>query len=281
MKRIIAILGSTRLFLILLGLLLIGAGIAVFSPGFSGTVPFILVLALMEINLLLCTLPRLVRRRTLSLVKLAPDIIHLGIAFVLAGGIVSFTFRVEERYFISTGDEVTLPDGITAVTVLESTEEMDDAGNVTGWSIELGIGDERYGIGPNKPIRIGAYRIYFLHWGMESIALFREGEELHGVYVGEGFRKEDGGAYIFSGAAAGPSQSAEIVAVDDDGQEIGRFVLQPRETLGAFRFEGLDKEVLNGFTARHDPGRSVILLGLLLLIAGMVFYGVGKWRKYG
>ncbi|MFW6290944.1 MAG: hypothetical protein ACOC7V_01365 [Spirochaetota bacterium] len=54
------------------------------------SVRFFVLVGLMELSPLACTLPRLVRRlrrsRATKLTAFAPDVIHLGLAIVIAGG---------------------------------------------------------------------------------------------------------------------------------------------------------------------------------------------------
>ncbi|MFW5738450.1 MAG: hypothetical protein ACOCYX_06015 [Spirochaetota bacterium] len=84
------------------------------------TVRFFVLVALMELNLLACTLPRLVRRlrrsRATKLTAFAPDVIHLGLATVIAGGFARLAFGQQWRYDGAIGGGLKVDDEVIRVT---------------------------------------------------------------------------------------------------------------------------------------------------------------------
>ena len=298
MRTFYRFFSSVTLFLVGSGVLVVLSVVASIVPGAFGrtdffrSVLFFALIALLELNLVLCTVPRLagrLRTRTASLFSYGPDFIHLGLIIAVIGGVLTFSLREQERFLVPIGASVIFgTDNRSArepaeVTVAASREVLDSRGIVVDWVITLENDGERYELAINDPIRIAGYRVHFFHWGREPVLVLSDANGVeYPVHAGEGLRGPDGTGYAFIGVESGAkSGSARIGVLAPDGTQQAVVPVKPGDSIGRFTVTGTTTEVLNGFSAGRDPGRPVVIAGLLFFIAGMVLYGSAKWRSYG
>lgn len=290
------VFSSVRFFLVILALLLVLIAVASVvpqNPDSGGAVVravglnqfytsslFFLLGALLEINLLLCTVPRLIKRlqrgRTPGLAY-GPDVIHVGLAILILAGVFSLALRREQVFLVPTGETVAFEG--RQFTVMASAELTGDDGTVTGWTIRLTHGDDDYELGQNNPVSVDGYRLHFIHWGREPYAELKLGEtrtvQLH---EGEALQSATGELLVLDridGAAA------HFRRLAPDGREQETVTLRPGESYGGVRYAATGREVLNGFKVSRDPTRPFMLTGLLLVAAGMVMYILSRRRTNG
>lgn len=337
MKRLVSALGSVRLFLGLVTAIVVFAGIATFIPQglepaayqsrygtvaggvmtaigiddfFDSRLLFGLLIAV-ELNLILCTMPRLLRRVTSIVRRLrsrdprsryagergaslavlfGPDIIHLGLILAIAGGLVVSATRVELQYLVPVGAEVRFDDALPPIIVVDSREIRDNDGTVVDWQIDLAYDGEVRTVAINDPIGIAGRRIHFFHWGNEPVMVLHDPVGIeYNVHIGEGLRSPDGKAHVLAGFASGDLAggpeprpvSARIHLLGVDRELEGERLLAPGDRLGQYVYAGVDTEVMNGFTVTSGRGRMVVIVGFVVLLAGFGIYSFGTWRKYG
>lgn len=305
MVPLVRALGSVKLFLVLLALFLVLAVVGGTIPDGEAvlrSVPAVALLVLMEINLAVCTIPRLTGRlrrqidgrARLPLTAYAADVIHLGLLIAIAGGAASTALRVEQQVLVPTGSIVELEaipgggalrSGVVPVRIADSFETVDD-GVVTGWTIVLDQAGAKVELTLNRPVSIAGRRLHFVHWSRAPVMVLRDdvtsvdgrAANRYRLRVGEGLQAPDGTAFHFAGTEP-DTDAARIDAIAPDGAVVGRYQLPVGGTLGAFVYVGAEMETLNGFTAGWDPGRPLIHVGLVLVIGGMGLFGVKVWRS--
>lgn len=328
MKRIFKVLSSVKLFLALLVVIVVLAAIATFIPqGLEATAYhdrypslfatvatalgvtdffhsplFFGLLALVELNLILCTMPRLWRRvvsisrdragrpHSGGLSQLAvlfgPDIIHLGLIITIGGGLLISVTRDEQRFLVPVGAEVQVGETIPPITVVDSREIRSDSGMVIDWQIDLRHAGREQTVALNHPIEIAGYRVHFFHWGEEPVMILRDsGGVEYGVRVGEGLVGPDGNARVFAGLVDTDTLrepgSARIQVISPDGVITGEGILNRGEQLGQYTYARADTQVLNGFTVTSDRGRTLVFIGFFFILGGLGIYSYGTWRKHG
>jgi len=134
--------------------------------GFFSNFLFLFPVALFFINLLVCSVSRLVleirgqRKRTFG-----PDIIHLGLLLLLVGSVISASTRQDMMIFAEEGDRIALPGGY--VLVIESFDfRTYDGGRPKDWITTVDAFDPSgqirrgYPIEVNRPLRLGELKIY-------------------------------------------------------------------------------------------------------------------------
>lgn len=333
MKRILRVLSSVQLFLVLLAVIVVLAAIATFIPQgldrsayydrytplfasaitaigitnfFRSTLLFVLLVAV-ELNLILCTMPRLWRRVVATVrgtpsgrgggdgrlgrfsqlaIRFGPDIIHLGLIVAIAGGLLIAATREEKQFLVPLGAVVGFDEALPPITVVDSREIRDGEGRVIDWQIDLAYDGQKRTVAINDPIGIDGYRVHFFHWGRERVIVLRDPSGVeYSVHIGEGLVSPDGNAHVFAGVVDADSTEglvpAQIQLLNPEGEIVGERLLAPGDRLGQYVYTRADTEVLNGFTVTSDTGRIPVLVGLVFILGGFGIYSVGTWRKHG
>lgn len=114
MKRLLALLGSTRLAIVTLSYLAVACMLATLVPQsrFFASPAFILPAFLFFANLSTCTAKRLVAQlRKRNHRRFGPDILHFGLMLLVLGSVWSVASRQEGAVLLTVGQSVNLPDG--------------------------------------------------------------------------------------------------------------------------------------------------------------------------
>jgi hypothetical protein len=326
LRRLVALIGSVRFFILMASLLAIGVAVATVVPqaaaqgpavtGNDGSGSFLIEIlglnrfyssplfltlgALLELSLLVCALPRIVRRATTragrNLFAFAPDIIHLGLIALIAGGAVSFALRERSEYVLPVGSRT--PSVLTApnanpIAVVDAGEIRDEAGLLLNWYVSLDVDGTPLRVTANHPVRHDGVRYHFMHFEQSPQVVFADGDAVRTLVAGEGLlgnevaliltNSDDAGALFavipvreLEGGAAGnvspsldPTGDTEYVRM-----ELG-------ESLGPFRLVEAGSATIAGFSVSRDPGRPIVLAGLLLFAAGMILSFLKRWRHHG
>ena len=281
-----------------LGGLIVGTGMDRFF-----TSPLLLVLALAaELNLTLCTLPRLARclrhaagRSDVGVARLAArfaaDVIHLGLIVLIAAALVTLVAGERRDVLITTGEAVAFRG--TEYTVLDSRERVGATGEfesvVLGWEIDLlarpaatrPAGGQttarRVTIGTNRPSNDGGVRGYFFDWSREpQLRLQADDGTVYRMLAGEGFALEGDRALVFDGRA---NDGLRFVVLGPDAAVERRIEYHVGDHLGPYRIAGVDTVELNGFRLVSNPARPVAIVGFVLVVLGMMLYAVKIMRR--
>ncbi len=315
-RETLTLLGSTRLF-ILLALFTIAFAAATTLvptaiPTTLATPVFLVCGTLLELNLLACTIPRFMRRLRLDLRRrrepgsgstapgsrppgtpstprrlgpllgYAADVIHLGLAVLIAAGMASFALNQEAEFSVQVGEARSFR-GLE-FTVAAAEEEMTDDGVVTGWRVRLEAAGSSHSVALNRPARIEGSRFYLQDFAERGYVLLSDGEARQYVLRrGEGFEGTDGRAYYLTGITdSGAATFAVAPSVQSDPTESSqRMVVDPGGGVASFTYIGAERQVVVGLRAAHTPARVPILVGLMLMGIGMAMYLLRIWRRHG
>lgn len=320
-REALTLLGSTRLF-ILLALFTIAFAAATtlvpaVIPRTLATPVFLVCGTLLELNLLACTIPRFMRRlrrdlrrrnehgtaspapgsdapgspapgtpsssrRLGPLLGYAADVIHLGLAVLIAAGMAGFALSREAEFGVQVGETRSFR-GLE-FTVADAREERTDDGVVTGWRVRLEAGGIPHNIALNRPARIEGSRFYLQDFAEQGFVVLSDGEARQYVLRrGEGFEGIDGRAYYLTGITDdGAATFAVAPSVQSDPTESSqRMVVEQGGGVASFTYIGAERQVVVGLRAAHTPARVPILVGLILMGIGMAMYLVRIWRQHG
>lgn len=238
---------------------------------------FFILGGLLELNLLACTIPRLARRlrhRQTRLFSFAPDVIHLGLAVLIVGGVVTFAFR-DEAEFTGTVGQTFSHAGVTVVAT-GARELVDDEGVVLSWEIDLRHDGQTRTVAINDPTGIGDYRAYFRHFQERAIAELRfsmaDAEALT-LRAGEGLQARDGTVLTFEGLA---EDGDGLFRVDYPDEETERLKAEAGAEIFDLIFRPAGVETVVGFRLARDPGRPVLLAGFIVLAVGLGMFAAQK-----
>lgn len=120
----------------------------------------ILALALIALNTIFCTVEALLKRvRGRNLIrKLMPQLMHIGVLFVMLGHLITASSSYRTEVDIKKGDFLSLPDG-TKVQVLSVKEVLDEEGFPIDWVVTLKTPSGELESGPLRPVKVGPFTI--------------------------------------------------------------------------------------------------------------------------
>jgi hypothetical protein len=245
---------------------------------------FFLLGALLELNLVACTVPRLLRRiRRLRqggarVTAFAPDAIHAGLAVLILSFVIGAAVREEHQFAGAVGAELTA--GSRTFRVLDARAVENESGVLVSWVIHIGHQGQVHRLAVNRPIVVGGYRLHFRHYERSPLA------ELTGPAGDAGFELLPGEALADGQGAALRFQSA-----DEDGRAV--FVLStpagdrapirltPGDEVAGLTYRPGGHTTIVGFSATRNPARPAQFAGFLLVALGLSAYAIDKVRSHG
>jgi hypothetical protein len=320
MRRLIAYIGSVRFFILIAVLLAAGAAAATMVPGFDqfySSPVFLALGVLLMVSLLLCSLSRVSKRvsglrvaRTRAgavrngtsermrggtrLLAFAPDVIHLGVILLIAGGMLSFALSERSEILLPVGSETTSgvsSSGTNTIEVVDAAEIRDSGGLLLNWYVSLEVNGQPVRVTANHPVRHEGLRFHFMHFEETSRAQFEEGETLRSLVAGEGLIGNEVALILMdTDERTAVFAVVPVEELDGSGPAAGRWGLSGDtelvsltvgDSVGPFRLVAVDSVAIAGFSVSRDPGRPVILGGLLVLAIGMAGYFFKRWRSHG
>lgn len=250
--------------------------------------------ALLALSLLACVIPRAVRRirdlrrsgapgarpavRPAVIARIAPDIIHAGIFLLIAGGTVSFAFREQQQYVLPVGDSAVHSDLL--ISVRGGQEVLGADGSLRNWQIDLEVNGERVSVKTNRPGRSRGHHFHLLQFEDAATVLVTDGfGSEHTLLTGEGVVGPQT-ALLFAGTRNGQAVFAIVPADTADGP--AEYVVVREGTgIGPLEVGPVGQISLVGIQVSRDPGRLPLGGGLVILTAGLLLYGFGRWRRHG
>ena len=287
MNRLLRGIGSIPFFLAVLGILIGVSAAATLlpAPGVFRSPLFLFLGALLELSLLLCVVPRSIRRirkRNLSGVSWAADLIHLGLFVVIAAGVLSPALSEREVAALSPGETAVFRG--TEILLTESQEVRDENGNVTDWRLELETSSGRQTLSVNDPLTLGLVRVHLFDWQEEDyILLVADDGSAYRVREGEGLEAPDGRRFVF--ADIGGDQSADFTVTlpgpRRDGGEGRTLTLRPGDRLAGLEYRPGGRATTVVLQFSYSPLRWPIMLGLLFLLSGLILYVLMIRKRHG
>jgi cytochrome c biogenesis protein len=237
---------------------------------------------LFTINLTVCSVDRwTARRRSGARPRYGPDLVHLGLLVLIAGGILSATLRREELFYLGEGDVAELPGG--SRLRLESFRSLTyESGAPKDWISSVRV--EQSGrearlvdVEVNHPLRLGGIRIFQASLAVEGTVRLRDA-------VGAEYTLAAGESLDDSGT------QWRFVDISNRSERVPRAVLQrlranevvatvevgTGESAGRLTVAAISTRELSGLKAVRDPGFLPALSGLALVGAGLALTFVQK-----
>lgn len=299
MNKTLSFLGSMKLALVLFALLILLSALATFIPQnetgefygrlfspaaaraitalhlhhFFRSAGFLLPLGLFFLNLCICSVRRIVKRRQAGApVRVGPDIIHLAVMLLILFGAGSLFLTHEGRVLLGQGQSFDLPNGKT-IEVVGMEYLTWDTGSPKDWLTYVRVLDEdevlrTFTIEVNKPLSLGAYKIYQHDFVQDGEVVLHDPAGSRAVLrVGEGFRLRTGD-YLLS-ALDETGEFPQAVFIVREGGTNKTLRIGMGERVAGFMVEEFLSYRRTGLLVTWNPLFPYILAALLLFAAGM------------
>ena len=232
-----------------------------FNRYFS-SVLFIIPVVLFSLNLGVCAVDRLVRQsRTKGRKKFGPDIVHIALLVLIAGGLVTALGRQAKDFAMGQGEEVAVSPHYSLK--LLSFEFLKYAnGSPRAWisTVDVmrdGVLDTAaFPIRVNHPLRLKGLAVYQTTWENQATFRLRDtaGAEVT-AHIGQGFEEGDSFWYLADVVQDGDSQKA-LFQEYKGNTLVSMKKLAVTESLGPYTLLGITQKMVTGLRAVSDPGSS-------------------------
>jgi cytochrome c biogenesis protein ResB len=244
---------------------------------FFSSVLFLLPVLLFTINLGVCAADRLITRaRTRAKRRYGPDLLHLGLLVLVAGGLVTALGRRETSLSLVDGQEAQAGKGYV-VRLLSFQFFKYDNGMPREWISTVRVtrnGREEvisFPLKVNHPLRLPGMTLYQAAWNIAGTLTLTDtdGKEVS-PQPGDYFEQE-GTRWEFTAF----EQSGEAWAVsfsqfkDKDLAPVQTRHLRAGDSIGPFAVKAISARQSTVLKAVSDPGLAPLLAALVLLLAGL------------
>jgi cytochrome c biogenesis protein len=257
--------------------------LAVGADRFFRSIPFLVPAGLFTVNLAVCTVHRLASRaRAGAPRRHGPDVLHLGLLVLIAGGMTTAFLRQELYFTMAAGDEVRLTAGYSMV--LESFRfERWETGAPKAYVSTVRIlrdgntvGEPR-AIEVNRPLRVAGIRVYQTSYQSEGVVHLRDAAGATGaIAIGQGIADGEAAWYFEDverepGAAEAPGAWTAVFRRRAEAGSATLATLRAAAggTVGPYAVERVSGRLVTGLTAVRDPGTGVVFVGLAMVAAGL------------
>jgi cytochrome c biogenesis protein ResB len=253
---------------------------------FFGSVIFLLPLALFTVNLAVCAFDRLFKRhRAKAQKRYGPDLIHLGLLLLIAGGILTTALRKDELFWLGEGDTVELTDGYS-LKLLSFQFLKYENGSPKDWistvSVTHGgrVENASFPIEVNRPLRLGRLRLYQSSYSTEGdVELKDSAGALFAMKIGEVFTEPDGSYYLADVEPSDGSGSSAIFQKWVNHALDSTMKVTAPGSIGPYEVARISARRITGLTAVKDPGAVPVIIALIIIGAGLALTYIQKLRE--
>ncbi|MFI5368444.1 MAG: cytochrome c biogenesis protein ResB, partial [Spirochaetia bacterium] len=245
-------------------------------PRFFRSAGFLVPALFLTLNLAVCA-DRVVRRvRDKARPRYGPDLVHLGLLILIAGGVITALGRQETTWSLAVGEDAAL-DSTYALHLLSLQYLKYDNGAPKEWTSTVRVTRSgsveipSFPIRVNQPLRLKGLSVYQTAWELQGILDLKDadGQELTAT-TGQGF--PSGQSFWYFAEAQKARDAWSIVAVEYDGRKmkpVSTRELRTGDTLGPYTVLGVTAREVTGLKAVKDPGFALFLGALVILAAGL------------
>jgi hypothetical protein len=243
---------------------------------FFGSVIFLAPVGLFTVNLACCTVDRLVRRaRTGAARRFGPDLVHIGLLVLVAGGLATGLGRHEATWALTEGEEAAIGSGYTVHLVSFQFLTYDN-GSPRDWISTVNVTREGRGevaafpIEVNHPLRLKGLTLYQSSYDVTGTLHLRdpEGVDVPPPEPGD-FFDQGGFRFVFHGLQRHGTAWTALFEKRAAGAPRETVVLRAGDSIGPFTVTGIDGKEVTGLKAVSDPGLAPFAAALLLVTAGL------------
>jgi cytochrome c biogenesis protein len=257
-----------------LSFIILATGFHHFFSSFLFFVPVVL----FSLNLFTCTIERLSRELRKKIpYRFGPDIIHIGILVLIAGGLMSFAGRVEEFTYLGEGDTIGILDKY--VLLVEKCENIRyNDGRPRDWISTISIikDDKKivssFPVEVNKPLKFRGLEIIQAQYSDEPMLIVADKNGREYRWISGNMIKTDQSTILFHGINIDSRDEKNRVAVfeEDFNDNTVRFIYaKPKDMIGEYTIKELYIRDVTGLKFIIDPGFLPFIIGLILTGLGI------------
>lgn len=251
---------------------------------FYTSITFLLLISLFFINLVYCTIYRIIKKSKTKNYNIGPDIIHSGIIFILIGGFISFWTRVEDFNWFKKGEIINIDDKkylkIQNIDLIKYPDERPK-----DYITEVEIYDKnsnklnKFQIRVNHPLKIKNISIYQNSYKeIESISLQDKESKIVQLVKDEFLITENGDKYIFNGLDDNTNDSVTFLKIEEN-KIINKIKLPLNSKIENFTIKDYSIIKLTGLKFVKDHGDIPIFIGIFLLFSGFIITYFKKYKE--
>ena len=247
---------------------------------FFRSVLFLLPAVLFFINLGVCTVDRIVGRLIRGAkMRYGPDLIHVGLLLLIAGGITTALVRREGFVYMAEGDRIQLTETVWVSLEDYQFHQYED-GRPKDWISTVSVVDdgrptvEKYAIEVNHPLRYDGLRVFQTSYATEArVEMIAPDGSSYQMRAGQGVRKEDTMLVL-----AGVDQAAGLAVFEEwkghqktASNRVAQGGKVAEYTIGDIRV--LD---VTGLKVVSDPGFLPVVIAFTMITVGLALTYIQK-----
>ena len=243
---------------------------------FFSSLVFLVPVGFFTVNLAFCTVDRLVRRaRTGAARRHGPDLVHIGLLVLIAGGLATGLGRHEATWTLAEGDEAAIGSGYT-LHLVSFTYVTYDNGSPRDWISTVNVLRDGRGVGAaipievNHPLRLKGITVYQSSYDVTGTLRLRDpgGADVPPPEPGD-FFDQGGFRFVFEGFRRQGDAWTASFERRRGGAPQETVVLRVGDSIGPFTVTGIEGREITGLKAVSDPGLAPFAVALFLITAGL------------
>jgi cytochrome c biogenesis protein ResB len=258
-----------------------------FNRYFS-SVLFIIPVVMFSLNLGVCAVDRLVRQsRSKGKKKYGPDIVHIALLVLVAGGLVTALGRQAKDFSLGQGEEVEVSPHYS-IKLLSFQFLKYENGSPKAWISTVDVMHDgaletgAFPIKVNHPLRLKGLSVYQTTWENQSTLRLRDsraGTEVT-ARVGQGF--DDGDSFWYIADVVDDGGTSKALFQQYKGHDlVSTRRMGITESLGPYTLMGVTQRLATGLRAVSDPGFVTVIVGVAFLALGLALTFIQNRRKEG
>ena len=232
---------------------------------------------ILTLNLLVCTIDRLVKEFSEKRKKrFGPDLIHLGILLLIVGAMITFLNRQEGFFYLTKGEQVKLA-GKYILTLNDFLYQTYDDGRPKEWISDVSVyADDKvlidsFPIEVNKPLELQGFKVYQTSYALTKTLLLKdETGDIFRVPTDHPITTEGDITLVFNDIEVSSTGEKNVILQEWQGQQItGYRTLKISDPVGKFTVQDAEVEKTTGLTAVKDPGYLPVLIAGIIIVLGL------------
>jgi cytochrome c biogenesis protein len=242
---------------------------------FFKSVLFILPVAMFTLSLGACTVDRLVRQsRSKAKKRFGPDIVHIALLVLIAGGLVTALGRQEKDISMSQGEDAAVSSHYS-IKLMSFEFLKYENGSPKAWISTVDVyrdgalESSAFPIRVNHPLRLKGVSVYQTTYDNQATFRLRDttGAEVT-ARIGQGFQYEGSFWYLADVIEDGGARKA-LFQQYKNNDLVGMKKVALNESLGPYTLLGIDQRMTTGLRAVTDPGFATVLVAVIFLALGL------------